>query len=88
MAGTQLGPFISTTGLSTYTEVNKFPPRFRINPQQLWTLQRMTSYGEIEIEQMYPNEVDFNAMDMYHFGIRPVNPVRPETFRQVSTLQE
>ena len=56
--------------------------------ERLWTLQRMTSYGEIEIEQMYPNEVDFNAMGAHHFGIRPVNPVRPETFRQVSTLQE
>ncbi|XP_074631814.1 uncharacterized protein LOC141890281 isoform X1 [Acropora palmata] len=73
----------SLIGLSTFTSEDNFPPRFNMTRERLWTLQRMTSYGEIEIEQMYPNEVDFNAMGAHHFGIRPVNPVRPETFRQM-----
>ena len=85
MAGTQLGPFISTTGFSTYTDVTKFPPGFQIKPERLWTLQKMTSYDEMHITQMYPKEVEFNKIDENHFGIRPVGSVKPETFRQVST---
>jgi len=92
MAWTQLGPFISITGFSTYTEEAKFPLEFRINRERLWKLQKMTSYetphDKIDITQMYPKEVEFNEIDENHFGIRPVKPVRPETFKEVSTLQE
>lgn len=87
MAETQLGPFISTTGFSTYTAVKKFPEGFRINPEQLWKLQKMTSYDKMHITQMYPKEVEFNEINENHFGIRPVEnvDVQPAKFRQVST---
>lgn len=72
-----------STGLSTFTSVANFPQGFQKTPKRLWKLQSMTSYGEIQIAQLYPNEIHFNAINMNHFGIRPVNPVRPETFRQM-----
>lgn len=72
-----------STGFSTYTAVKKFPEGFRINPEQLWKLQKMTSYDKMHITQMYPKEVEFNEINENHFGIRPVDSVKPETFRQI-----
>ena len=91
-AATQCGHYISTTGLSLYTYTDKanLPEDLQGSLGRLWKLKNKTSYNKKQIDLNYPEEMELypdpNSKDKNHFGIRPMEPVRPETFRQVSTL--
>lgn len=97
-AAIQLGHFISTTGLSTYilTDKHKLHKELRkYEPQRLWKLKYKTSYPKEgtqkekkEYDLKCPEEMEIcgDEKDKDHFFIKPVNPVSPEIFRQVSTL--
>ena len=88
IAATQREQFISTTGLSTYTAEQHFP--FRTQQDRLWRLQRVTLYDDIQITEKYPLEMEFRRHDdnEHHYVIKPVAPVTPATFRQVSILKD
>ena len=87
----QLGYFISTTGLSTYTSEERFPPNLHYDKKELWKLQTVEEGSEgSEIPIKYPTEMELSPIreSIYHFGIKPAKNkrVRPETFLQVTTL--
>ncbi|XP_067028893.1 uncharacterized protein [Acropora muricata] len=82
-----------STGLSTYifTDKDHLNPEFQQTPPQLlWKLKYNTSYrirgmGRRNYRLNCPEEMEIHRdpEDQDHFCIRPVNPVRPEIFRQM-----
>lgn len=82
-----------STGLSTYifTDKDNLHPEFQhTSPQQLWKLKYNTSYrirgmGRRNYKLKCPEEMEIRAdpKKKGHFCIRPVNPVKPEIFRQM-----
>ena len=77
-----------------FTDNDHLHPEFQDTPpQQLWKLKYKTSYriegrGRRNYRLRCPEEMEIrpDRDDEDHFFIKPVNPVRPEIFRQVSTL--
>lgn len=84
----QLGYFISTTGLSTFTSEGSLAQVLKYDQRQLWKLQKKIEDNRILIK--YPTEMELSPVrgSNDHFGIKPAEKirVRHQTFLQASSL--
>lgn len=69
-------------GLGFCADFERLPLHDQQNPERLWKLQRDTTHN---YTQMYPEEIKIALKNAYngHYLIRPAEPVRLETFRQM-----
>ena len=84
----QLGYFISTIGLSTYTSEHRLAQAVSYQRGMLWKLRTVNEDNGIPIK--YPTEMELSPIrgSNDHLGIKPAENmrVRHQTFLQVSYL--